>query len=65
MRFLIVVNTKGGGVAAYTDALEHAGVLLDARGRCWTIEVKSEAEAMVWASRCPARDDETIEILQV
>ena len=31
----------------------------------WLIEVKSKQEAIEWASRCPASDNETIEIRQV
>lgn len=34
-------------------------------GGYWMIQVKSKAEAIEWASRCPATDDETIEIRQV
>ncbi len=29
------------------------------------IEVKSKAEAIEWASRCPASENETIEVRQV
>jgi len=34
-------------------------------GGYWMIQVKSREEAIAWASRCPATDDETIEIRQV
>jgi hypothetical protein len=34
-------------------------------GGYWMIQVKSKAEALEWASRCPATDDEVIEIRQV
>ena len=34
-------------------------------GGYWIIQVKSKAEAIEWASRCPASDNETIEIRQV
>ena len=34
-------------------------------GGYWMIDVKSKAEAIAWASRCPARDNEVIEIRQV
>lgn len=34
-------------------------------GGYWMIQVKSKAEAIEWASRCPASDNETIEIRQV
>jgi hypothetical protein len=34
-------------------------------GGYWMIQVKSKAEAVEWASRCPASDNEMIEIRQV
>jgi len=34
-------------------------------GGYWMIQVKSKAEAVEWASRCPATDNEVIEIRQV
>jgi hypothetical protein len=34
-------------------------------GGYWMIQVKSREEAIEWASRCPASDNETIEIRQV
>jgi hypothetical protein len=34
-------------------------------GGYWMINVASKAEAIEWASRCPASDNETIEIRQV
>ncbi len=34
-------------------------------GGYWMIQVKSKEEAIVWASRCPASDDEVIEVRQV
>jgi hypothetical protein len=34
-------------------------------GGYWMINVKSRAEAIEWASRCPASDNEVIEIRQV
>ena len=34
-------------------------------GGYWMIEVKSKAEAVEWASRCPASDNEVIEVRQV
>jgi hypothetical protein len=34
-------------------------------GGYWMIDVKSKAEAVAWASRCPAGDNEVIEIRQV
>lgn len=34
-------------------------------GGFWMIQVKSRAEAIEWASRCPASENETIEIRQI
>jgi hypothetical protein len=34
-------------------------------GGYWMIEVKSKAEAIEWASRCPASENEVIEVRQV
>jgi hypothetical protein len=34
-------------------------------GGYWMIQVKSRQEALDWASRCPARDNEIIEVRQV
>ena len=34
-------------------------------GGYWMIQVKSKAEALEWASRCPGGDNEVIEIRQV
>ncbi|HZT34736.1 MAG TPA: YciI family protein, partial [Nitrososphaera sp.] len=34
-------------------------------GGYWMIDVKSKAEAIEWASRCPGSDNEVIEIRQV
>lgn len=34
-------------------------------GGYWIIEVDSKAEAVEWASRCPASSNETIEIRQI
>jgi len=34
-------------------------------GGYWMIEVKSKEEAIAWASRCPASDNEIIEVRQV
>jgi len=34
-------------------------------GGYWLIEVKSRAEAIEWASRCPAGDTEVIEVRQI
>jgi hypothetical protein len=37
----------------------------DVIGGYWMIEVKSLAEAIAWAKKCPASNNETIEIRQV
>ena len=34
-------------------------------GGYWMIQVKSKEEAIAWASRCPASDEEVIEVRQV
>jgi hypothetical protein len=34
-------------------------------GGYWMIQVKSKAEAIEWASRCPASENEVIEVRQV
>jgi hypothetical protein len=34
-------------------------------GGYWMIQVKSKAEAIEWASRCPMKDNEIIEVRQV
>ena len=34
-------------------------------GGYWMIQVKSKQEAIAWASRCPASDNEVIEVRQV
>jgi len=34
-------------------------------GGYWLIQVKSKAEAVQWASRCPAGDGDVIEVRQV
>jgi hypothetical protein len=37
----------------------------EAVGGYWMIQVRSREEAIAWASRCPASDNEVIEIRQV
>ena len=37
----------------------------EALGGYWMIQVKSKDEAIEWASRCPASDNEVIEVRQV
>ena len=52
-----------GGKAIVTD-----GPFSEAKeviGGYWMIQVKSKEEAVQWASRCPASDNEVIEIRQV
>jgi hypothetical protein len=52
-----------GGKPKVTDGpfIETKEVL----GGFWMIQVKSKEEAIEWVSRCPAGDNETIEIRQV
>ena len=52
-----------GGRATVTD-----GPFTEAKevlGGYWLIDVKSREEAIAWASRCPADDNEIIEVRQV
>jgi hypothetical protein len=52
-----------GGKAKVTD-----GPFTEAKevvGGYWMIQVKSKEEAVEWASRCPAGDNEVIEVRQV
>ena len=52
-----------GGTPKVTD-----GPFAEAKevvGGYWMIQVKSKEEAIEWASRCPASDNELIEIRQV
>src|ERR1700731_2128731 len=45
-----------------------AGPFVEAKevvGGYWMIQVKSKEEAIAWASRCPASDNEVIEVRQV
>jgi hypothetical protein len=52
-----------GGKPAVTDGpfIETKEVL----GGYWMIQVESKEEAVEWASRCPASDNEVIEVRQV
>lgn len=55
--------TFSGGRATVTD-----GPFTEAKevlGGYWLIDVKSREEAIAWASRCPAGDNEVIEVRQV
>ena len=52
-----------GGKAKVTD-----GPFTEAKevlGGYWMIQVKSKEEAIAWASRCPASENEVIEVRQV
>jgi hypothetical protein len=52
-----------GGKAKVSD-----GPFVEAKeviGGYWMIQVKSREEAIEWASRCPASDNEVIEVRQV
>jgi hypothetical protein len=46
----------------YNEALAETKELI---GGYWLWQVKSKAEAIEWASRCPAADGDTLEIRQV
>jgi hypothetical protein len=55
--------TFSGGKPKVTD-----GPFTEAKevlGGYWMIQVKSKEEAVEWASRCPASDNEVIEVRQV
>jgi hypothetical protein len=55
--------TFAGGKPKVTD-----GPFTEAKeviGGYWMIQVKSKEEALEWASRCPASDNEVIELRQV
>jgi hypothetical protein len=55
--------TFEGGVARVTD-----GPFAEAKevlGGYWIIEVASRAEAIAWATRCPASSNEVIEVRQI
>ena len=57
------ITFHGGGKRTVTDGpFTEAKELL---GGYWMIQVKSKAEAIEWASRCPASDNEVIEVRQV
>lgn len=53
MRFTISAE---GAITQYTDRLAKAGVLLEAAGGTWLIEVSSAEEAAQWAARAPFED---------
>ena len=52
-----------GGKATVTDG--PFAEAKEALGGYWMIQVRSREEAVEWASRCPASDNEVIEIRQV
>lgn len=56
------VSFKGGKPIVRDGPFSEAKEVL---GGYWMIQVKSRQEAIEWARRCPASDDETIEIRQV
>jgi hypothetical protein len=56
------VSFKGGKPQVTDGPFSEAKEVL---GGYWMIQVKSKAEAIEWASRCPASDNEVIEIRQV
>ena len=56
------VSFKGGKPKVIDGPFAEAKEVL---GGYWMIQVKSKAEAIEWASRCPGSDNEVIEIRQV
>jgi hypothetical protein len=52
-----------GGKARVTDG--PFAEVKEVVGGYWMIQVKSKEEAIEWASRCPASENETIEVRQV
>ena len=52
-----------GGRAAVTDG--PFGEAKEVIGGYWMIQAKSKQEAVEWASRCPAAEDDVIEVRQV
>ncbi len=56
------VTFKGGKPAVTEGPFSEVKETL---GGYWMIDVKSKEEAIEWASRCPASDNEVIEIRQV
>lgn len=55
--------TFKGGSPKVTEGV--APEVKEVLGGYWMIQVNSQEEAIAWASRCPASDNETIEIRQV
>ena len=56
------VSFKGGKPKVTDGPFPEAKEVL---GGYWMIQVKSKAEAVEWAKRCPGSENETIEIRQV
>ena len=56
------VSFKGGRPKVTDGPFAEAKEVL---GGYWLIEVKSREEAIAWASRCPAGENEVIEVRQV
>ncbi len=56
------VSFKGGKPKLTDGPFSEAKEVL---GGYWMIQVKSKEEAVAWASRCPAGDNEVIEVRQV
>jgi len=56
------VSFTGGKARIVDGPFSEASEVL---GGYWMIQVKSREEAIQWASRCPASDNEVIEIRQV
>lgn len=56
------VSFPGGQVIVTDGPFTEAKEVI---GGYWMIEVKSLAEAIAWAKKCPASNNETIEIRQV
>jgi hypothetical protein len=56
------VSFKGGKPKVTDGPFAEAKEVL---GGYWLIEVRSKEEAVEWASRCPASEDEVIEVRQV
>jgi hypothetical protein len=56
------VSFKGGKPKVIDGPFAEAKEVL---GGYWMIQVKSKAEAIEWAARCPGSDNEVIEIRQV
>jgi len=56
------VSFKGGMPAVKDGPFAEAKEVV---GGYWLIQVKSKEEAVEWAKRCPASDNEVIEVRQV